>query len=130
MSRTTTVVDDDTILLTRLSDALSVPNGTFTLDPCTGTEPKCGYTVAVSPDAERYYTHRITHEDISAFLCEHESDVLRPGTLVSGWRHGDSGVVYLYLTRVVSSRTEAAHQARKHGNAVFTSLASGTAVRV
>lgn len=130
MSVTAPVVTDDTTLLTRLSDALSVPNGTFTVDPRTGTEPKSGYTVAVNPDAERYYTTRITREDISAYLCEHEAELARPGVYVSGWRHGDSGVAYLYLTRVTPDHAEAALRAYEGGHLVFTSLAWGRADRV
>lgn len=121
--------DTITALLTRMASALATPDGTFCLDPFAPGEETLGYTVAFNPDAERYYTGKITHEDISAYLWDHAADVMRPGTRVCGWRHGDSGVAYLYLAHVVESRTEAAHQARKGGHVIFTNLYSRRAVR-
>jgi hypothetical protein len=126
----TLAVTEDTTLLTRLSDALSVPGGTFTLDPRTGTEPKSGYTVAIDPGVERYYPSRITREDISAYLVEHADQLANPGVYLSGWRHGDAGVGYLYLTCVTSDHGEALRCAREGGHLVFTSLAWGRADRV
>jgi hypothetical protein len=124
---TTLAVAEDTTLLTRLSDALSVPGGTFTLDPRAGAEVRSGYTVAIDPGVERYYPSQITREDIAAYLVEQADQLAYPGVYVSGWRHGDTGVAYLYLTCVTSDHGEALSRAREGGHLVFTSLAWGRA---
>jgi hypothetical protein len=122
--------DTRTAFVTRMADAMSVPDGTFCFNPRTATEETDGYTVAVFPDAEQWMTGRITREDITAYVFAHATEAMSAGVHVCGWRDGSTGVVYLYLARVVQDRAYAATLARRGGNVVYTTLATGRPVRL
>lgn len=114
--------------LTRMADALSVPNGTFCFDPRKADEVKDGYTVAVFPDAEQWMSGRIDRDDVAAFMFANAREAYSAGVMVCGWRD-PRGVAYLYLARVVDNRNYALKLARRTGNYVYTNLRTGVPVR-
>jgi hypothetical protein len=63
-----------TAMLTHLADALSVPDGGFSINLHTGNEVKTGYAVAVYPTLERQIAGRVTTSDLLSYIVEHKAN--------------------------------------------------------
>lgn len=55
--------------LAALADALTVPDGGFTVDPVTGAAVTGGYAVSVDPYYERALDQPVTADDLAAYLA-------------------------------------------------------------
>lgn len=115
-------------LVVRMADALSVPDGGFSVDSLTGKDVTGGYAVAIHPDREHQIAGRVDASEISAYVFEHADLLGKGGVVVGGWRNPDDGVAYLDVSRVVSTRVEAERLARQHNQLAYWDFAAGRSV--
>lgn len=117
-------------LVISLADALSVPDGGFSVNPLTGSEVISGYAVAVHPDREQCIAGRVSPAEVSAYVFANADLLARHGVVLSGWRNPDDGVAYLDVSRVVRSRAEAVRLAHGHNQLVYWDFTAGVSVPV
>ncbi len=89
--------------VTRISamvDALSVPDGGFSVNPSDGSDVLTGYAVAVHPEHERIFDGRITSNDLHEYVAQAKDALSLPGRVLGGWRDPASGRVYLDVSVV------------------------------
>lgn len=120
--------DTATALVTRMADALSTPDGGFTV--CQGRDVTDGYAVAVYPEREQQLTGRVNPCDVREYAYANADLAWRHDVAVGGWRDPQTGIAYLDLSRVVSTREEATRLARKHDQVAYFDLRTGQSVRV
>jgi hypothetical protein len=112
---------------TRLADALTVPDGGFTVTR-DGHDVTSGYALSTSPDHERTYAGTVSAADVLAYATEHAAALSAPGAVFGGWRDPDTGVAYLDVSIVVSDRDEALTLARVHDQLAVFDLDHGESV--
>jgi len=117
-------------LLRRMADALSVPDGGFSVDPRTGGAVTSGYAVAVFPEREQQISDRVLVADVSAYVFRHASVLAGSGVVVGGWRDPESGIAFLDVSRVVADRETAVRLARQHRQLAYFDFAAGQSVPV
>lgn len=93
-----------TALLTHLADALSVPDGGFSINVRTRREVKAGYAVALYRSLERRIAGRVVNSDILSYIAEHEAVLAQPHVILGGWRSPHDEFAYLDISIVVPSR--------------------------
>lgn len=128
---TSTIVrstDTATAFVTRLADALSTPDGGFTV--CQGRDVTSGYAVAVYPEREQQITGRVNPCDVREYAYANADLAWRHDVAVGGWRDPETGIAYLDLTRVVPTREQADRLAREHDQVAYFDLNSQQSVRV
>jgi hypothetical protein len=113
-----------------MADALSVPDGGFSVDPRTGATVRGGYAVAVFPERERQFAGPVSADEVSAYVFANADVLTKGGVVVGGWRNPDDGVAYLDVSRVVPTRAEAATLAREHNQVAYFDFASGVSVPI
>ena len=62
-----------------MADALSVPDGGFSVNPSDGSDVRTGYAVAVHPEYERIYDSRVTSNDIHDYIAQAKEALSLPG---------------------------------------------------
>ncbi|MEV6242706.1 hypothetical protein [Lentzea sp. NPDC051838] len=90
-----------------IADALSVPDGGFSLDPTDGSDVRCGYAVAVHPELERVYERRVTGVDIHEYVAQAQDALSLPGRVLGGWCDPETGRAYLDVSVVTADLSEA-----------------------
>lgn len=117
---------------TALADALSVPDGGFTVavKGARGIHVTEGYSVAVYPELEQQYAQTVTADEVRTFVFANAALLLTPGNVFGGWRDPSDGVAYLDVSRVVSTREEAHALAVKHNQLAYFDFAAGQSVSV
>ncbi|MGI5506474.1 hypothetical protein [Lentzea sp. CA-135723] len=96
-----------------IADALSVPDGGFSIDPVGGSDVRRGYAVAVHPEHERVYERRVTSGDIHEYIAQVVDVLSLPGRVLGGWCDPSTGCVYLDVSVVTADRSEAMELALK-----------------
>ncbi|WP_285500664.1 hypothetical protein [Actinokineospora sp. NBRC 105648] len=124
------LITEWSVRLLSLSDALSVPDGGFSIDPRTGADLRIGYAVAIHPEHERIFTNRVTAGDLIEYVADVADTLARPGRVLGGWRDPDSGSVYLDVSAVVSTLAEAWSLAVRYNQLAVFDLASMMSVQV
>lgn len=117
-------------LVIRMADALSVPDGGFSVDPRTGGDVRTGYAVAVFPERERQIGGRVNPADVLAYVLDNADKLAGNGVVVGGWRNPDDGLAYLDISRTVGTREEAAELARDHNQLAYFDFSAGASVSV
>lgn len=117
-------------LTVRMADALSVPDGGFSVDPRTGGDVAQGFAVAVYADRERQIMGRVTRDDITSYVFGNADLLAGNGLVVGGWRDPSSGIAYLDISRVVESRELAVALAKAHGQVAYFDFRSARSVSV
>ena len=110
-----------------IADALSVPDGGFSVDPNDGSDVRCGYAVAVHPDRERVYERRVTSGDIHQYISQSGDALSLPGRVLGGWCDPATGRVYLDVSVVTADLSEAMELAVQAGQLAifdFSAMAS------
>lgn len=112
-----------------MSNAVSVPDGGFTVGPKGGCL-RAGYVVAAHPGYERILDSHASmaelRESIENFLIERAA----PGRMVGGWHNPATGRIHLDVCVITRSRSTALAIARvRHQFAVFD-LARSVVIRV
>jgi hypothetical protein len=99
--------------ISAMADALSVPDGGFTVDPSDGSNVRTGYAVAVHPEHERIYDSRLNSNDLHEYITHAKEALSLPGRFLGGWRDPATGLVYLDVSVVTADRSDAMTLARE-----------------
>lgn len=116
--------------LLSMADALTVPDGGFSVDPCTGADVRDGYAVAIHPEHERILTHPVTPGDLIEYVAHVADSLTMPGRILGGWRDPISGSVYLDVSVVTSTLAGALSLAIRHNQLAVFDLAAMASVPV
>ncbi|WP_162788481.1 hypothetical protein [Amycolatopsis albispora] len=111
--------------LSAMADALSVPDGGFTVDPVTGADVRTGYAVSVHPECERVLDHPVTAMDLASYVADRAATLERPRRVLGGWHDPDTGHVYLDVSIVVATEAAARRRGRLAGQKAVFDLAAG-----
>jgi hypothetical protein len=99
--------------ITAMADALSVPDGGFSVDPSDGSDVRAGYAVAVHPERERIFDGGVTSNDLHKYIAEAKDALSLPGRVLGGWHDPATGRVYLDVSVVTADLSEAMTLARE-----------------
>lgn len=102
------------VTLVAMADALTVPDGGFSIDPRTGADTSRGFAVSVHPECERMFDRDITADDLFVYLVEMAGTLSLPDRVWGGWRDPATGHVFLDVSVVVDSRIRALTLAAAH----------------
>lgn len=86
--------------ISAMADALSVPDGGFSVNPSDGSDVLTGYAVAVHPEHERIFDGCVTSNDLHEYVAQAKDALSLPGRVLGGWRDPASGRVYLDVSIV------------------------------
>lgn len=114
--------------LVRLADALSVPDGGFTVDPRTGGDVRTGYGLSVYPERERQIGGKVTPEDIRQYAYDNADLLAIPGNLLGGWRDPETGIAFLDVSTVRHDRDDALFIARQNGQLAIFDFRYGVSI--
>lgn len=96
----TSTLIDWSARISAMVDALSVPDGGFSVNPGDGSDVHTGYAVAVHPEHERIYDGRVTCNDLHDYIAQAKDALSLPGRVLGGWRDPVTGRVYLDVSVV------------------------------
>ena len=96
-----------------MADALSVPDGGFSVNPIDGSDLSVGYAVAVHPEHERVFDGPVTSNDLHEYIAQAKDALTLPGRVLGGWRDPATGHVYLDVSVVTADLAEAMALARE-----------------
>jgi hypothetical protein len=116
--------------LAALADALSVPDGGFTVDPATGAAVAESYAVSVDPYYERTHDQPVTADDLAVYLVTVQRAFALPRRILGGWRDPNSGRVHLEMSMVVPTLAETLELGRSAGQLAVVDLAARKSVPV
>ncbi|WP_459714404.1 hypothetical protein [Actinophytocola sp. KF-1] len=113
-----------------MADALSVPDGGFTVNPSDGSDVRAGYAVAVHPERERIFDRRVTSNDLHEYIAEAKDALSLPGRVLGGWRDPATGRVYLDVSVVTADLPVAMTLARETAQIAIFDLAAMASIPV
>jgi hypothetical protein len=116
--------------VTALADALTVPDGGFTVSLSDGRRPRMGYAVSIFPDRQVKIHGTASPADLIAYTDDHADLLGQRGALFGGWRDRDTGTVYLDVSVWQPHRQTAERLARQHGQLAYFDLLAGRSVMV
>lgn len=114
--------------LSALADALTVPDGGFSIVVGTGEYVTSGYAVSIYPERERIIIGCVTGEDLADYLREHADALTLPGRVFGGWRDPASGAAFLDVSVTTRDLTTALTLARSHGQLAVFDFAALTSI--
>lgn len=110
-----------------LCEALSVPDGGFTVNAWTLQPVTGGYAVSVRPDLQRILGS-VREGDLLEYLLTHGEDLEKEGNAFGGWRDPADGRVYLDCTTVVDDLATALKLARENDQLAVWDFAAGQSI--
>ncbi|USX51234.1 hypothetical protein [Lentzea sp. HUAS12] len=116
--------------LSVLAEALSVPDGGFTVDPVTGADVSGGYAVSIHPEREQVFDRPVTGDDLAAYVGAAARVLARQGRVLGGWHDPESGRVHLDVSVVVPDLANAFSLGRCAGQLAVYDFASGKSVPI
>ncbi|MBE1574799.1 hypothetical protein ACFORH_42670 [Amycolatopsis roodepoortensis] len=116
--------------LAAIADALTVPDGGFTVDPATGDAARTGYAVAVHPEYEHICDGHVTAEDLADYLIRTRHVLALPGRVFGGWCDPGTRRVYLDVSAVVATLHAALELGRDAGQRAVFDLDAATSIPV
>lgn len=117
-----------TVALQALTDALTVPDGGFSVDVMNGRRPDYGYVVSILPEAERVLALPVTCQDVIEYVTEHYQLLRQVGHLFGGWHDPDTGLIYLDISVWVATHEQAGALGRAHSQHAYFDLDEGVSV--
>lgn len=111
-----------------LADALTVPDGGFSIIPASGENVTSGYAVSTYPARERIIIGRVIVDDLADYLREHADALTLPGRLFGGWRDPASGAAFLDVSVTTRDLSTALALALAHGQRAVFDLAALTSI--
>lgn len=103
---TMTLIDWST-RISAMADALSVPDGGFSVDPGDGSDVRTGYAVVVHPEYECVFDRSVTGNDLHEYIARAKDALSLPGRVLGGWCDPVTGRVYLDVSVVAAALPEA-----------------------
>jgi hypothetical protein len=113
-----------------MADALSVPDGGFSVDLSDGSDVRTGYAVAVHPEHERVFSGPMTSDDLHAYIAQAKNALSLPGRVLGGWRDPATGRVYLDASVVTADLFEAMDLAQRTGQLAIFDLSTMTSIPI
>jgi hypothetical protein len=110
--------------LIAMADALSVPDGGFTVDPRDGSDVRHGYAVSVHPEHERVITGPVSAGDLIDYIAHAAECLALPGRVLGGWRDPRSGHAFLDVSVVSDTLSDALMLARASNQLAVFDFAS------
>lgn len=104
---------DWSVRISAMADALSVPDGGFSVDPSDGSDVRIGYAVAVHPEHERVFRRCVTSNDLHEYIAQAKYSLSLPGRVFGGWCDPVTRRVYLDVSVVTTDLSEAMSLARE-----------------
>jgi hypothetical protein len=117
-------------VLIHLADALSVPDGGFSVAVASWSDVRAGFAVSAIPECEQQLAGPVTHEDIEHYVSDHAAMLARHDVVLGGWRSPDNGLAYLDVSIVVRSRRQALALAREHDQLAIWDFAHSQSVPI
>lgn len=116
--------------LTALADALTVPDGGFTVNIWTNHRATDGYAVSVFDVELNVDSHDVTPELLGEYLNAHAGLLTSADAYFGGWTDPHTMQSYLDVSIVVDNSEDAEKLARDHGQLAYFSLGDGESIRV
>ena len=114
-----------------LTDRLRAPDGGFTYNPTTNSEPTRGYAVSPYPDRSKVLqAGDLTEEDLTGYIVKNWDLLQQPGHHLGAWHDPKTGKVYLDISVVKNSAKAAKALALKRDQIAYFDLAKGVSVDV
>ncbi|MGY6655367.1 hypothetical protein ACXIZN_24715 [Amycolatopsis sp. TRM77291] len=104
---------DWSVRISAMADALSVPDGGFSVNPDDGSDVRTGFAVAVHPECEQVFDGPVTSSDLHEYIAQAKDALSLPGRILGGWRDPATGRVYLDVSVVTVGLSEAMALARE-----------------
>lgn len=114
--------------LSALADALSVPDGGFTVNINSGARPRTGYAVSIYPQAEVIFDGLPDADDLITYVTQHLPALSAGGCLFGGWHDPQTGLIYLDISARVADRSHAEHLTRCHRQLTYFDLAAAESI--
>jgi hypothetical protein len=114
-----------------LLDQIKQPNGGFTVHAVTGRQPTSGYALSIYKDRET--TKPVVDLqliDLVRFAKENEDLLRQPDNYFGVWHDPKSNLVYLDISIVVRSATEAERLGRQNQQGAYFDLEEGQLVDI
>lgn len=111
-------------VLIHLADALTVPDGGFSVSVESWRDARVGYAVSVFPDCEERITGNVRESRIARYLAANAPLLAKPNVVLGGWRNPEDNAVYLDVSIVVPTRAEAVALAKAHGQVAIWDFAA------
>jgi hypothetical protein len=125
----TVTLIDWSVRISAMADALSVPDGGFSVNPTDGSDVRTGYAVAVHPEYERIYD-AVTSSDLHDYIAQAKDALSLPGRVLGGWCDPATHRVYLDVSVVTANVTEAMTLARETAQLAIFDFAAMASVPV
>jgi hypothetical protein len=116
--------------ISAMADALSVPDGGFSVHPSDGSDVRTGYVVAVHPEHERIYDGHVTSNDLHAYITQAKDAFSLPGRVLGGWCDPATSRVYLDVSVVTAELSEALTLARETAQLAIFDFSAMTSLPV
>jgi len=120
---------DWSVRISAMADALSVPDGGFSVNPTDGSDVRTGYAVAVHPEHERIYD-AVTSSDLHDYIAHAKDALSLPGRVLGGWCDPTTRRVYLDVSVVTANLAEAMTLARETAQLAIFDFSAMTSVSV
>lgn len=114
--------------LQRLTDALSVPDGGFTVDTVSGHVPRSGYMVSIFPDRSEVIGNPAQTLDLIMFAVKHDLILDQAGSYFGGWHDPHTGKIWLDVSVRVSTTWRAERLCQAYGQLAYFDLELGRSV--
>jgi hypothetical protein len=112
-------------------DAINQADGGFTYHAVTGTQPKTGFVLSLHKDREQVLDVKdIDVVELATYAAKNRDLLGQTDNYLGGWHNPANGKVYLDVSTVVQSATDAEHLARAAQQEAYFDLQTGTSVPI
>jgi hypothetical protein len=117
----------------RFFERVSEPDGGFSVNPITGSEPSGAghYAVSTFPKRGKVFDGAsITPDDLYNYMRGNMAVLSKPDAYFGGWRDPETGKVYLDISRVTTDKAQAESLARRYNQIAYFDFGAGASVKV
>lgn len=114
-----------------LYERVSHPDGGFTYNPRSETEPSTGYAVSIYEDRSKAFDAKaLTFKDLWQYALHNRDLLSQEGNHLGAWNDPHSGKVFLDVSKVVDTPEEAHALSLKHDQIAYFGLKEGKSFTV
>jgi len=115
----------------KLVKSLEEPDGGFTYNPVTGSEPKEGFAVSVFEGKSwAINAKELSFVKLAQYVDKHRETLKLKGNYFGGWHNPASGMIFFDVSRVVRIHGDARRLAKEHDQIAYFDLARGRSITV